>query len=206
MTVSTIAGATAGGVMLPCILYEGVATVTANVMGPDGYYDKGISFASPLVKDQWVTLDVQTENTYAATKGLPVVKAIAAGSLVLGQIVSEPTIKVAPATTPTSTWAAHLTGGFYRIATVWFPCVTAVTKATHVNAATAAVVPGIQATIQAGAAATTAAGVAGSPETLVTIDVASGGVGGFSFHYVPSSAATVSILYGFTGGVNLIAS
>lgn len=206
MAVSTIAGIDSGGVRLTCILYEGVATVTSVVHGQDGYQDKGVTFASPLVKDQWCVLSTDTENTYAATQGLPVVAAIGNGSLIIGKIISEPKFVVVPSTTPTATWAAHLTGKYYRVATVWFPGVTGTTKIQLQGLSAANIVPGVQATLELDASLTTAAVVAGSPDTLVGSDVSSGGVGMFSFHYVASGSALVSILVGFTGGVNLIIS
>src|SRR5574343_1254556 len=204
MAVSTIAGVDDGGVRLTCILYEGVATVTSVVHGQDGYNDKGITFATPLIKDQWVVMDVQSDNTYAATQGLPVVKAITNGSLVVGKIITEPKLVVAPSTTPTATWAAHLAGKYYRIATVWFPSVLGTTKAVLVGASTANVVPGVEGNLEIDASATTALAVAGSPDTLSVFDVANSGLALFSFHYVASGSATVSILVGFTGGAILI--
>lgn len=204
MAVSTIAGIDAGGVKLACILYEGVSTVTTIVMGPDGYTDKGIAFASPLVKDAWVTLDIQTDDTYVATHGLPVVKAITNGSLIIGKIVSDPKPIVIPSSTPTATWAAHLTGRYYRVATVWFPGILGVTKMQLQGLSAANIVPGVQATLEIDASLSVAAIAAGNPETLVGSDVTSGGVGMFSFHYVASGSSLVSILAGFTGGINLI--
>ena len=204
MAVSTIAGVDQGGVKLTCILYEGVATVTATVMGPDGYTNKGITYASPLVKDSWVVLDVQSDDTYAATQGLPVVKAISDGSLIIGKIISEPQPVVIPSTTPTATWAAHLTGKYYRIATVWFPGVIGTTKIQVQGLSAANIVPGVQATLEFDASGTIAAVAAGSPDPLYGSDVTSGGVGAFSFHYIASGTALSSALIGFTGGVNLI--
>lgn len=204
MAVSTIAGINGGGVALTCILYEGVATVTTTVMGPDGYTDKGITFASPLYKDQWVNIDVQSDNTYDATQGLPVVKAMTNGSLQVGKIISEPEWVVIPSSTPTATWAAHLTGKYYRKATVWFPVVTGIAKAVLVGASTANVVPGVAGNLELDASASNALAAAGSPDTLSVFDVANSGLAAFSFHYVASGSATVSILVGFTGGAVLI--
>lgn len=205
MTVSSIAAArSAGGVALPCILYEGVSTVSANALGSDGYTDNAITFASPLYKDQYVTLDVQADNTFDACRSMPVVTALTAGSLIVGKIISEPTLERAPSTTPPGTWAAHLTGRYYRVATVWFPDVNAVEKAVFVGADTAIVVPGVQATLAIDASASNALAAAGGPVPLSCYDVLNGGVGQFSFHYVPKGTATVSILVGFTGGVSLI--
>jgi len=205
MTVSlTAAERGTGGIRIPCILYEGVATVSANVMGPDGYMDTGISFAAPMYKDQYVTLDIQSDNTFDACRSMAVVKPLTAGSLIVGKIVTEPTLERPPSTTPTATWAAHLTGRYYRKATVWFPDVIASEKAVLVGASTANIVPGVQATLAVDASASNALAAAGGPVTLSVYDVANSGTGLFSFHYAASGAATVSLLVGFTGGVPLI--
>jgi hypothetical protein len=210
MALSTIAGVQEGGVKLTCILYETLPVVTTVTHGPDGYYDKGIvptTAASALTKDAWVTPDVQSDNTYAATQGLPVVKQITNGSLILGKIISEPKWVATPASTAAGdTWAKCLTGKYYRIATVWFPGVTGVCKAQLQGLNAANIVPGVQATLEFDASLTVAASVAVAPECLCGSDVASGGVGAFSFHYVAAGTALVSILVGFTGGVNLIIS
>lgn len=204
MAVSTIAGVSEGGVKLTCILYEGVATVTSVVHGQDGYNDIGVTFATPMYKNQWVNLDVQTDNTYAATQGLPVVKTMTNGSLQVGQIITEPKLVVVPAATPTATWAAHLTGKYYRIATVWFPGVVGVAKAVLVGASTANLVPGVEGNLEIDASASNALAAAAGPVTLSVYDIANSGLAAFSFHYAASGSATVSILVGFTGGAILI--
>lgn len=201
MAVSTIAGVECGGVKLTCILYEGAATVTANVAGPDGYEDTGITLASRIYKDQWVELDVQSDNTYAATKGLPVVKTLetASAAAYIGKVVTEPTWSTTPPTTTTATWSADLTRGAYRIATVWFPSFTGVTKLTLVGASAANVVPGTPTTLNIDISATTALAAAGSAETLSGCDAAADGVGIVPLHYVANGAATVSMLVAFNG-------
>jgi len=205
MALSTIAGIYEGGVQLTCILAEGAPTVTETTWGQDGFYDRGMTSASPLTVDSWVTLDVATENTYDTTKGTPVVKAITNGSLIIGKIISEPKWVATPANTAAgNSWAKILAGQFYRIATVWFPGITGVAKMQLQGLTAAAIVPGVQATLELDASLSVAAAAARNPETLCGSDVSSGGVGMFSFHYVASGAALVSILVGFTGGVNLI--
>lgn len=207
MALSTIAGVDEGGVKLTCIIYEGVPTVTDETFGSDGMYDRGVLPAAPLKKNAWVTPDVQTENTYAATKGLPVVKPITNGSLILGKILTEPKwITMADTTAHGDSWAKILAAKYYRIATVWFPGVTGVTKIQVQGLSAANIVPGVQATLEFDASLCVAASVAKQPEQLCGSDVASGGVGAFSFHYVASGSALVSALIGFTGGVNLIIS
>ena len=84
MAINTTAGGPVGGVSYPCILYEGALTATAIVHGADGYYDRGVTAAAGLVKDQWVELDAQVDNTFAATGGMPVVKALASNGAAAG--------------------------------------------------------------------------------------------------------------------------
>jgi len=199
MAVSTIAGYTGGGIKLPCIINDGTLTVASKVFGPDGYTDTGISLGTPLYKDQYVTLDTDAANTYAATGGLPVVCGLSAASLIIGKIITEPKFVVTPTST-SSTRATILANKWYRVATVEFFGIMGVAKATLVGASTANVVPGTAALLQIDQSASDALAAAESAETLSVYDVASGGTGLISFHYVASGSATVSILVGFTGG------
>jgi hypothetical protein len=194
MAVSTIAQYTGGGIKLPAILQEGTITVTAGVYGPDGYKDTGISIASPIEKGDWVVLDTDAANTFAATGGNPVAQRITNGTLIIGQVITNPTWVVVPTTTQTVR-ATILAGSFYRVATVeWFG-LGGVAKSVFTGADAANVVPGVEATLLIDASATVA--LTGGPVTLATKDVANGGVGVFSFHYVAKGTATVSILVGF---------
>ena len=204
MAVSTIAQYTGGGIKLPCILAEGAPTVTKMTMGEDGYFDTGIVWESRLDKGSWVVPDVQEENTYEATKGLPVVKAITNGTLLVGQIVSEPTLVKAPATSAAAdTHAKRLAGQYYRVATVeWFG-LTGVAKAVLNTANAAAIVPGVAATllIDASASVALAAVDPQGPVTIGVVDVESGGSGIISFHYAAQEiGGQYNLLVGFTGG------
>lgn len=203
MAVSQIAGDSGGGLKLPCILYEGAPTVTDDALGPDGYTDTVITFASPLKKDSFVVHDVQTENTYATTKGLPVVKAIAAGTLIVGRIISTPKLVRAPTTTAAGdSWAKQLAGEYYRVATVeWFGLSGAI-KAVVKGQNSTAIVPGVCATMKIDASDSVA--LAGGVVTLAVQDVANGGVGLISHHYVAAAAADVSALVSFVGGTVVI--
>lgn len=203
MAVSTIAGYTGGGVKLPCILNDGTLTVSAGVYGPDGMTDTGISLGTRLYKDQYVTLDTDAANTYAATGGLPVVVGLSATSLIIGKIISEPKFVATPTST-SSTRATILANKWYRVATVEFFGISGVAKATLVGANTANVVPGTAALLQIDQSASDALAAAGSAETLSVYDVASGGTGLISFHYAAAGTATVSILVGFTGGHTVV--
>jgi hypothetical protein len=199
MAVSTIAQYTGGGIKLPCILQEGNLTYGAKVHGPDGYFDNGVTVASPLQKNDWVTLDIDAANTYDATSGNPVVKALTNGALVIGQIISDPDWVIVPGASQTVR-ATILAGKYYRVATVEFFGISGVAKAILVGADAANVVPGVIGTIQIDASATVALNDTTGPVSLSCADVASGAVGIISFHYVAKGTATVSVFVGFTGG------
>lgn len=197
MAVSNVAGYTGGGIKLTCILKEGNLTVSNNVYGPDGYKDVGVTMASGLAKGDWVVLSTDTANTYDATSGLPVVVPIAAGTLLVGQIISEPKWVAVPSASQT-TWSTMLAGKYYRVATVeWFG-LAGVAKAVLVGASAGNIVPGVGTTMKIDASASVA--LSGEAVTLSLADAAEGGSGMIPFHYAASGAATVSLLVGFTGG------
>ncbi len=203
MAVSLIAGDSGGGEPLPTILFEGAPTVTDDALGPDGYTDTVITFASPLKKDDIVVMDVQTENTYAATKGLAVAKAIAAGTLIVGRIITTPKLARAPPNTAAgNTWAKQLAGEYYRTATVQWFGIAGVCKAIIKGQNAAAIVPGVAGTMKIDASDSIA--LQGGVVTLAIEDVANGGAGIVSFHYIPAAAADVSALVGFVGGTVVI--
>lgn len=203
MAISTIAGIETGGVKLTCILYEGANTVTANVTGPDGYTDTGITKAAGIVKDQWVQIDGAAENTYAATNGLPVVETLANAATLIGKVITTPKWVNVP-TANTANWAGDLAGGFFRIATVWFPTLVGTAKVTVDGQNTAAIVPGVPTTINIDASASNAAAAAGSAETLVVVDAAANGVGTVPLTYVAQGATDESLLIGFNGTAPLV--
>ena len=200
MAINTTAGGPVGGVSYPCILYEGALTATAIVHGADGYYDRGVTAAAGLVKDQWVELDTQADNTFAATGGMPVVKALASNgaAAVIGKIITEPTWKTAPPSTSTVNWAGDLARGAFRVATVWFPMFTAIDKITVDGANAAAIVPGTVTNVNIDISLTTAAADAGVPETLIAKDAAANGVGIVPLTYVAAGASDESLLVAFT--------
>jgi len=179
-------------------------TVPANTHGPDGYKDYGVTLQSGLKKDQWVTLDVQTDNTFLATYGLPVVKAMTNGTLVVGKIVSEPQWAAALPTSSQTVWATILSNKYFRVATVWFPGIVGAEKAVLAGANAAAIVPGVAGTIEIDASATTALSTADGVVTLSCADVSSGGAGIISFHYVARGSHTQYILAGFLSGTVVI--
>ena len=200
MAISTYAGTEGGGgVKLSCILYEGAITANANVFGQDGYYDTGVTLAAPIVKDQWVQLDAAADNTFDATEGNPVVETLAAGATLIGKVITEPKWKTAPPTVNTANWAGDLARKSYRVATVWFPTLVAVAKATLDGQNVAAIVPGDLTDLQIDASLSNAAAAAGVPETLIVVDVANNpGVGLVPLHYVAAGATDESLIVGFT--------
>jgi len=205
MAVSQLSSYTGGGIKLTCILNEGNPTVTAGTHGIDGMAAPGITNASGMVKNQWVTLEVDAACTYAATGGLPVVRAMTNGTFIVGQIVSEPKwVKMPPTSAAANSVANRLAGRYYRVATVEFPCVVGVAKAVLKTANAANLVPGVSTTLQIDASDTTAlatALAAQGPVTLSCVDHANAGAGMFSFHYVAKEVGgTYNILVGFNGG------
>ena len=199
MAISTYAGTEGGGgVKLPCILYEGAITVNPRVFGPDGYYDTGISVAAPILKDQWVQIDGATDNTFEATGGVPVVETLANAAPLIGKVITEPMWKRAPRANTTD-WATDLAGEFYRVATVWFPTLISVAKVMVDNSSTAAIVPGVAATLNISAGGSNARAAAGAVETLEVVDVANNGVGIVPLTYVAADGVDVSLLVGFNG-------
>lgn len=190
-----------GGVEITCILREGNITATTNSHGLDGYNDTGLALASPCYKDMWVTLDVDSGNTYIATLGCPVVKPLTNGTLLMGKVISEPKW-VVPPTSSQTTWATMLAGKYYRIATVWFPGICGAEKALVAGASAANIVPGVAATLQVDASASNALALAvdgGTGNvTLSLVDAANSGAGIISFHYVANGSNSQYILAGIT--------
>lgn len=202
MAVSTIAGYTGGGTTLTCILKEGNLTYADYGHGADGYYEPVVTIASPIKKGDWVVLSEDTANTYAATKGIPVVKAIAAGTLDIGVVVSEPEWVKVP-TASQNTWSSMLTGQYYRIASVTFPSFVGVAKAVLDGQNAANIVPGIGTTLKVDASASTA--LSGGPVTLCVIDAVSGGTASLiPLHYAAASTSDYSMMVAFTGGPAVI--
>jgi hypothetical protein len=203
MAVSLIAGVTQGTVKIPCILKEGNLTYGAKYHLSDGMHDTGVAIATPINKDDWVILSTDTANTYDATEGNPVVVPIAAGTSVIGQVISEPEWRAAPPTSSQSTWSTMLSSKYYRVATVEWYGLSGVAKAVLVGASTGNVTPGDTTTLKIDASASIALAAALAPNTLSVYDVASGGTL-LAMHYVASGSATVNIMVGFLGGTVVI--
>lgn len=178
---------------MTCILKEGNVTFGRSLTA--GGYLNTATPATPL-DGKWVALSDDTDNTFDATEGLPVVTAPANGEdLLIGKVIDTPTWVVEP-TASQSTWADMLAAGYYRVATVEvFPM--SICKATLVTANNAAIVPGTVGILDVDADATAAA----TDGNLSVIDVESGGSNDmFSFHYqAKKEGVTTSILIGRKG-------
>lgn len=190
MALSTIAGNFQHGFPITCILEEGAITVSASAYGPGGTKEKVATLAAEIVKDDLVYLIAGVQNTYAATKGMPVVAKLAAGTFYIGIVTSTPEWVKMPASTMAFTdcdnadWGLILSGEYYRVATVEFIGVTGVFKGA----------------VTGDGANEVAIGAPGDLKWDVSlgtfIPVASGGTGLLPMHYVPAVAASYNILIG----------
>jgi hypothetical protein len=127
----TEAGHYGGGKEITCILNEGNITVTAGahiVSGTMGY--SVVALSSEINRGDFVAIDEGTENTWAATHGSPVVVAADATTGLWGIVKSEGVWHgTFPQTARSGAWGTQLTNFEYRIATVEFLGITAITKA-----------------------------------------------------------------------------
>ena len=191
MAESEYAGQYGGGKTLTCILNEGAPTVTARTYGPAGTYETGHTWATELRKDDLVAIEPSSNCTYEACQGLPCVETVATGvDLVIGQIVSEPRLVVAPGTSAVAdTLAERLAGKYYRVASVeiWGG-ITAIRKAHVLSLGNAAITPGSTTELDVDVSQST------TDHDFVLNDVT--GAGFIPFHYVPGSAGSYSCLVG----------
>ena len=193
MAVNSISGDFGFTTQLSCILKEGNITVGTgfDFMGSG---TGTVSLASGLDQGEWVSLSDDTDNTYDATGGLPVVTEVSDDKhLLLGKIIDTPRWVKIPATSQTD-WATMLSGGYYRVATVEvFPMMIATAKLVTANAND--VIPGECEILDVDASATK------DTKVLTVVDIASGGSKDiFSFHYqAKATGATVTILIGLKG-------
>lgn len=198
--MTNYAGDYGGGKRLTCILREGNLTVTTTgtIYAAGTNKLPSFAFASELSKGDYVGLDIDTGNTFAATKGNPVVAVAAAAEPILGRIVTEPRWHTAPSSSQ-STWATMLSGGYFRVAVVEFPTVT------HVHAA---LVEGTT-DVEVGAP------LKWDLSEDAYVDAGTTFTGAFSFHY-QESATAAHCLVGFghfaatsgaddTAGIDVIA-
>ncbi|MDD4805067.1 MAG: hypothetical protein PHN69_08070 [Candidatus Pacebacteria bacterium] len=187
---------TDGGVKRTCLLDEGAVTVSS-AYGIGGGTAATYSFAAEIKKGTVVVVSTDTANTWDNTKGSLLVTQPATGNdLIFGIVISEPEFTKKPGTTGAAdTVAKRLAGGFLRAATVWFPCVTAMTKVTLKCANAANVVPGT-ANLKMDVSEVLANG------GITVNDAATGGSANvIPMHYqAQSSTAVVPIMVAFIGG------
>jgi hypothetical protein len=172
-----------GGKRQTCILYEGAITMTTtgkHYAGGTNYLPSWAA-GTELEKGDYVGLHVDTENTFLACKGIPVVTAIAAAVPIIGRIVTEPEWQRMPASTTVS-WAADLAREAYR---------TAVVEMMNVTAIHAALVEGTT-DVEVGAPLAWDISLDGYKDNGTTR------TGAFSFHYQPDATPT-NCLIGFAG-------
>ena len=103
------------GPRITCILNEGAPTVSdsGSYYDGEGLTSKVLTWASQIAEGNMVALSVETENTWAATDGLPVVeKPTTAEAFVIGRVVSTPKLVNFPdASADADTLAERLSGG-----------------------------------------------------------------------------------------------
>ena len=120
------AGLYGGGLELTCILYEGAITVTAgtSIFVENGALGKNsITLAAGISEGDFVGIHVDTANDYDSCGGLPVMQLSDATTGWMGIVKSHPVWHKFP-TSSTSSWAADLSGGRFRVATVVMPGVS----------------------------------------------------------------------------------
>lgn len=108
------------GPIITCILDEGNATVTATgtVFDASGTTSAVVTVADPLARGNMVAISNDTDCTWDATDGLPVMETpVTTESFTVGQIVSEPQWVNVPTVSNTDL-ADRLSGGYFRIALV----------------------------------------------------------------------------------------
>lgn len=198
---SNYAATYAGGVEIVCILDEGNITVS-EAFGMNGLTSPTATVASRIMKGEWVSLSDDAAATYAATGGLPIVeKPVAGEDRLFGKIVEEPAnfVKL-PDASHTSGLADRLANGYYRVAKVWCPFLTAVGEAILVQDGSNAVAPG----------ATTLVFDKSESDGMDTMRLkyaSSGGAGFMALTYAAAgstSGDTVSILVGFPSGLGAV--
>ena len=196
---SAIAGNYPGGIKQTCILNEGAPTIKNT-----GYFDqqgktmKVLTWATEIAEGDIVAINNDTDNTYAATGGIPLVeKPVTTEAFVIGEVVSTPKLQNFPANDAAANdLDERLTGKYYRTAVVeiWGG-ITKIIKAKLTTIETHTVVPGVVTKINFDISETY------TDHKLCCIVAAANGVGAIPFHYVVDAAAgdEYSCLLGITG-------
>jgi len=182
-----------------CILKEGNITYAASssVFSAKGDTAATYTFASVLKEGDIVALSNETDNTYAATGGLPVVKrGVTTETLMLGRIVTSPDWIEANPTATQDTWADMLTNKYYRVADVeLWAGITKIIDAVVQLDGTNGVAIGIATTLNVNLADCYA------NQDLRFITATGNGTGVIPFHYIADGEAgdLATILVGITG-------
>jgi len=200
MAISAIAGNYPGGIRITAILDEGAWTAATGAMNAMGTYETTWTAATPLKEGQIVALSNDAANLYTATGGLMVVeRPVNAEALIIGQIVSSPTLVVSPTTTDadTDTLAERLAGKYYRIAEVEIWMFAKITKASVTTASsTNHIVPGVATKLNYDISL----GIVAGDEGLQLKTAAANGVGIVPLNYVDDTTTAIfSCLVGITG-------
>lgn len=190
-----------GGVKRTCWLDEGAITLTT-ARGLGGGTVPVVSGAAEIGNGYVVTVSTDAGNTWANTNGNPVVTRVADSTdLIVGIVISEPEeMPRKPAdqaaATAANTIALRLAGKHLRSATVWFPNVIAMTRATLNCANAGNVTPGTKEILKIDVSACNAAG------GIFLNEVASSGSPNIcSMHYAAQAASgTKELLIAFLGG------
>lgn len=177
------------GPIITCILEEGNATVTATgtVFDAVGTTSAVVTVATPIARGNMVALSNDTDCTWAATDGIPVMeRPVNAESLVIGQVISEPKWVNVPTTSNTDL-ADRLSGSFFRIARVEiYAGINAILKAEVTMDGSAAVTVGQCNTLNHNITSDIA-----DDDTIEIKLYANGtsGVGIVAFHYIAAGSA-----------------
>jgi hypothetical protein len=187
----------ANNTRITCILQEGAPTVGTSY-DQNGRSMTTMTWQAELAEGDYVALANDTECTFAATEGTPVVeKAGDSETLVIGKIISTPKLNRMPANTAAGdSLTKRLVGGYYRVANVQIlGGIQMVAKAEIMCDGSHACVPGVGSTLKFNITSSYV------KHKLCFDSVASGGVGVIPFHYVPagSDGDLYSCLVGITG-------
>jgi hypothetical protein len=171
---------------ITAILNEGAITVTSTAYDRANTSDAAYAFAAELVEGDYVALSNDTDNTYAATGGIPVVeKAVNGEQLVIGKLVSAPhALRALPASSGVAdTWTKRLAAKYYRLAKLQVHAgITEITKATVMCNGSNACAIGVGSTLKFNITG------AYGDHCLSFDSAASGGTGVIPFHYVAASS------------------
>lgn len=183
---------------IACILDEGTITVASTAYDRANTKDASYVFQYELEEGDYVALSNESDNTYVAAGGIPVVeRALTTEKLVVGKLVSAPKpLRELPATSGVAdTWTKRIAAKYYRIAKLQLLAgITEVTKATVMCDGSTACEIGVGDTLKLNIAD------AYTNHCLSFDSVANGGTGVIPFHYV--SAGSNGDEYTILCGIN----